>query len=327
VIISKTPFRISFFGGGTDYPAYFRTHGGAVLSTTIDKYCWISVRYLPPFFGVKHRVVWSHIETVQSISEILHPCVRAALVSLGFDDTRGLEIRHTGDLPARAGMGSSSSFAVGLYRALLTLQGHDCGAMVLAGMAIHLEQNVMGEHVGCQDQVAAAHGGFNLIEFCTDGAVRIAPVKAQGRTLTELNKRLMLFYTGTTRIASNVAKSVIEHMDKRQDALYKMWRLVEEGAAALTAGDLDKFGVLLNQNWLLKRELSPLVSNEQIDGVYQRAIDAGALGGKLLGAGAGGFMIFYVPLDKQETVKAELSDLLYVPFKFEREGCTIAYRG
>jgi D-glycero-alpha-D-manno-heptose-7-phosphate kinase len=327
VIISKTPFRISFFGGGTDYPAYFRTHGGAVLSTTIDKYCWISVRYLPPFFGVKHRVVWSHIETVQSISEILHPCVRAALVSLGFDDTRGLEIRHTGDLPARAGMGSSSSFAVGLYRALLTLQGHDCGAMVLAGMAIHLEQNVMGEHVGCQDQVAAAHGGFNLIEFGTDGAIRIAPVKAQGRTLTELNKRLMLFYTGTTRIASNVAKSVIEHMDKRQDALYKMWRLVEEGAAALTAGDLDKFGVLLNQNWLLKRELSPLVSNEQIDGIYQRAIDAGALGGKLLGAGAGGFMIFYVPMGKQETVKAELSDLLYVPFKFEREGCTIAYRG
>jgi D-glycero-alpha-D-manno-heptose-7-phosphate kinase len=326
MIISKTPFRVSFFGGGTDYPAYFRAHGGAVLSTTIDKYCWISVRWLPPFFGIKHRVVWSHIETVQSISEILHPCVRAGLQSLGFDDTRGIEIRHTGDLPARAGMGSSSSFAVGLNRALLTLHGHDCGAMVLADMAIRLEQNLMGEHVGCQDQVAAAHGGFNLIEFCTDGEIRIAPVKAQSRTLTELNKRLMLFYTGTTRIASNVAKSVIEHLDKRQETLYKMRRLVDEGAEALTAGDLDKFGSLLHQNWLLKREQSPLVSNEQIDAIYQRAYNAGALGGKLLGAGAGGFMIFYVPPGRQEAVKVELSDLLYVPFKFEREGCTIVYR-
>lgn len=328
MIISRTPYRISFFGGGTDYPAWYTEEEGAVLSTTIDKYCYLSCRILPPFFNIKHRIVWSHIETVFTVSEILHPAVREGLRFLGFDDSAGLEIHHQGDLPARAGMGSSSSFAVGLIRALSALHGKMLTKAELAHKAIELEQNILKEHVGSQDQVATAYGGFNTIYFLRNGDFRVEPITISSERFRELEANLLLFYTGSSRLASEFAEKLLTNLQKKKDELRKMRSMVDQALSILDSSQsLDGFGHLLNEAWMIKRGLSPVVTNPAIDQIYQTALTAGALGGKLLGAGGTGFMLFYVPKKRQESVIKSLSTCLHVPFEFERQGSALVYDG
>lgn len=323
MIISRTPFRISFFGGGTDYPAWYTKNGGRVLSTTIDKYCYITCRYLPPFFDIRHRIVWSHIEGVHSIQEILHPAVREGLGLLGFTDALGVEVHHQGDLPARTGMGSSSSFAVGLILALKTLRGEIVNRHDLARLAMALEQDRLGDKVGSQDQIAAAYGGLNVIDFAVDGGFTVTPLDIAPETRQGLQQRLMLFYTGLCRFASRVAADVIANIPDRERELHRMRGLADDAVAALIRGDIDAFGDMMDTTWALKRQLSALISNSNIDQIYARARAAGAVGGKLLGAGASGFMLFYVPPDKQDAVRGELRELLHVPFGFDNTGATL----
>ena len=326
MIITKTPYRISFFGGGTDYPAWYLEHGGAVLSSTIDKYCYLTCRHLPPFFIYRHKVVWSHIEIVSTIPEILHPAVREGLQWMGFDDGTGLEIHHQGDLPARSGMGSSSSFAVGFLKCLSALKGRMISKHELALKAIELEQQVLGETVGSQDQVAAAYGGFNVIQFSPAGDIRVQPLTVAPERIRELEANLMLFYTGTSRLAAQIGADVIHHMEVRHSVLQRMREMVDEAIGILNGHtSINDFGYLLNEGWSLKRQLSGYISNAKIDQIYQRAIDAGALGGKLLGAGGSGFMLFYVPLVDQEEVKASLPEYLHVPVQFEKDGCSVIH--
>lgn len=326
MIISRTPFRISFFGGGTDYPDWYLKEGGAVLSTSIDKYCYLTCRYYPPFFSNKHRVIWSHIEVISTISEILHPAVREGLRFLDFDDSLGIEIHHQGDLPARTGMGSSSAFAVGLIKALMALRGQMIGKHELALKAIELEQVALKDVVGSQDQIATAYGGLNVIHFGRSGDIQVEPVTIPRSRIVELESKLMLFYTGTSRFSSEIASKVIANLDKKQDVLRQMRQMVDEAASILNSQDsFDGFGKLLHEAWMLKRDLSPGVTSSQVDSIYEAAINSGALGGKLLGAGGAGFMVFYVPIEKQKSVKQALSQLLWVPFTFEREGSTIIY--
>jgi D-glycero-alpha-D-manno-heptose-7-phosphate kinase len=283
------------FGGGTDYPAHYREQGEVVLSTTIDKFCYISCRALPQFFSNKHRIMWSRIEMASAVSEILHPAVRAGLQFLGFGDDVGLEIQHQGDLPAHAGMGSSSSFAVGLIKALTALRGKTVGRHELALLAIELEQNVMKQYVRSRDQVAAAHDGLNLIHFLRDGAIRVEALIVPTWRMAELQRRLVLVCSGTTRLASAVAGVVIAGLKDKRQILARMRGAVDQAVGRLTDnGDLDDFGRILHENWMLKRELSQAVTSPEVDELYQKALLHGALGGKLLGAGGSGFMVFYV---------------------------------
>ena len=327
MIISRTPYRVSFFGGGTDYPQWYIKEDGAVLSTTIDKYCYITCRVLPPFYEVKYRVIWSHIENVSTISEILHPAVREGLKHLEIDgEFGGLEIHHQGDLPARAGMGSSSSFAVGLFKVLTALRGQIIGRHELASMAIEFEQSVLKENVGSQDQVAAAYGGLNLIHFCKNGDIRIEPVTISTARISELESNLMLLYTGASRLSSEVARDFIQNLEKKAAVLRKIRAMVDQALSILAGqGSISKFGTLLNESWKLKRSISDRVSNPIIDRIYDTAIKNGALGGKLLGAGSSGFMLLFVPSEKQQQIKDALPGYLHVPFKFESEGSTIIY--
>ena len=326
MIISRTPFRVSFFGGGTDYPEWYLREGGAVLSTTIDKYCYLMCRYLPPFFGFKHRVVWSHIENVATVGEILHPAVREGLRYLGFDDSEGVEIHHQGDLPARSGIGSSSSFVVGLINALLALRGESIDADELAMRAIELERDVLKENVGSQDQVAAAYGGFNIYRFAQDGGITFEPVDIPTSRLKELESHLVLLYTGSSRLASEVAASVTANLHKRAATLKSMHRMVDDGARILREGHpLEDFGELLHQGWLMKQSLAQEVSNARIDKAYQTALEHGAIGGKLIGAGGAGFLLLFVPPAKQPEVQEALAHYLWVPFGFEPNGSTIIY--
>ena len=326
MIISRTPFRVSFFGGGTDYPAWYLEEGGAVLSTTINKFCYLTCRYLPPFFSIKHRIVWSHIETVDSISQILHPAVRAGLGFLDFDDSIGLEIHYQGDLPARAGMGSSSSFVVGLIKALLALRGQMVSKLDLALKAVELEQNVLKEPVGSQDQVAAAFGGLNVIRFCQNGEIQVEPLTIPRSRASDLEARLLLFYTGTSRMSSDAASDVVANLQKKGDVLRRMYSLVGQAVSVLDSrSDLDDFGRMLHETWMLKRETSETVATDLVDRIYQTGIEHGAIGGKLLGAGGRGFMLFYVPPEDRERVMQSLPGCLHVPFKFESEGSTIIH--
>ncbi|MBF0334447.1 MAG: kinase [Alphaproteobacteria bacterium] len=315
---------MSFFGGGTDYPTWYRREGGAVLSTSVDKYCYVMCRWLPPFFPSRHRVVWSHIELVSTISEILHPAVRNGLQMLNFDDSRGIEIHHQGDLPARAGMGSSSAFAVGLLHVLQAMRGEAVDKKALYEQAIALEQDWIKDKVGSQDQVACAMGGLNIIHFQPDGSIRAEPLGLSDERREALNSRMMLFYTGTSRLASEVAAQVIADLEKRQTTLRQMHSLVFDAAALLRSDrDLDEFGRMLHETWKAKRSLSSVISNDRIDQIYETARQAGALGGKLLGAGSSGFMVFYVPHEAQDRVRAALGSLLDVPFKFDRAGTVL----
>ena len=324
MVISRTPYRISFFGGGTDYPAWYREHGGAVLGTAIDKYCFITCRYLPPFFEHRLRLVYSKIEDCQRAAEIQHPVVREVLGMLRVE--RGLEIHHDGDLPARSGMGSSSAFTVGFLHALYALLGRLTSQNQLATEAIHVEQDLIRETVGAQDQIFAAFGGFNLIEFRRDGGFRVEPLTLAKERLEELNGSLMLFYTGLRRTASEVAASYVTDIGARTKQLTRMRQMVDEGMKILGGhGSLDALGDLLDEAWQLKRSLSGVVSNSQVDEIYAEARRAGARGGKLLGAGGGGFVLFYVPPGSQERVREKMKKLLWVPFHFDTGGSQIIF--
>ncbi|MCX7712806.1 MAG: hypothetical protein N2035_03975 [Chthoniobacterales bacterium] len=323
MIISRTPFRVSFFGGGSDYPLWYRRFGGAVLSTAIDKYCYLTCRYLPPFFAHRFRVLYSKIEMVRRIEEIQHPAVRGALQLLGF--RRGVEIHHDGDLPARSGMGSSSAFAVGILHALHALQGRMRSKEQLAKEAIHLEQDVLGETVGVQDQIAAAYGGFNVMRFAPDGSFSVQPVYLPEPRLLEFKSHFLLFYTGLARNATEVAARVVASLEAKESAIRRMVAMVDEALEILKSGQLSDFGHLLDEAWHLKRSLNEGISTPLVDEAYDTAKKAGALGGKLLGAGGGGFLLFFCPPSRRRHVQKALAKLLHVPFDFEPSGSQIIF--
>jgi D-glycero-alpha-D-manno-heptose-7-phosphate kinase len=324
MIISRTPFRISFFGGGTDYPAWYRQHGGAVLAATIDKYCYLTCRYLPPFFEHRIRVVYSKIENCHSIDDITHPSVREILRYLEIE--RGMEIHHDGDLPARSGMGSSSAFTVGLLHALYALQGKMPSKQQLAKESINIEQDILKETVGSQDQVLAAYGGLNHVTFLPNDEFSVRPVTLTQERINELNSHLMLFYSGIKRTASNIAESYVNDIDAKKRQLRILKDLVEESIGILNSGrDLMAFGELLHEAWQAKRSLSDRVSNPEIDELYELARNSGAIGGKLTGAGGGGFLLLFVLPEKQTEVREKLNKLIYVPFKFEFGGSQIIF--
>jgi D-glycero-alpha-D-manno-heptose-7-phosphate kinase len=323
MIITRTPFRISFFGGGTDYPKWYRENGGAVLATTIDKYCYISLRCLPPFFDHKHRIVYSRIENVHHIDEIEHPAVRAVLNWANVVD--GLEIHHDGDLPARSGLGSSSAFTVGLTHALYGLRGQMASKQTLSKDAIHIEQDIIGENVGSQDQISAAYGGFDRIDFYRDDSFDVAPVILPGHRLQELRDHLMLCFTGFSRIADKVAKSQIDNFKHREAELKRMREMVDEAVSILTDSRIciDEFGKLLDLSWKYKRSLSDQVSTPEIDQLYDEAMRAGAIGGKILGAGGGGFMLIFAKPEKHAAIRERLKKLVHVTFNFDDSGSRV----
>ncbi len=323
MIITKTPFRMSFFGGGTDMESFFNEYGGAVLSTTFDKYCYVNVRHLPPFFDYTSEFSYSKIERVTGVDEIMHPAIRNAMQMLDMDEIR---LTYEADLPARSGLGTSSSFAVGMLNAFYALKGKYADARKLADEAIYLERVLCNEAGGWQDQVAAAFGGFNRIEF-KDGRYDVYPVIISPERKAELNNSLLMFFTGFSRFSSDVQKANGLDKSSKIAQLKEMYSLVGDAEKVLTDkhSDLDEFGRLLDYTWKLKRQTGAAVSTDSIDSLYQRGMDAGALGGKLLGAGGGGFLVFYVQPELQDKVKEALSDLLYIPFKFEEGGSRVIY--
>lgn len=324
MIISRTPFRISFFGGGTDFSAWYEENSGAVLSTTIDKYCYISCRKLPPFFEYKHRIVYSKQEMVNEIDDIIHPAVRETFRFMNIQT--GLEIHHDGDLPARSGLGSSSSFTVGLLQALYALKGEVVTKKRLALESIHIEQEMIKEHVGSQDQVAAAFGGFNKITFNGNHNIDVVPITISDKKLQNLQSHLMLFFTGFQRSASEIEEKKIKQIKNKRVNLDLMHNMVDEAIKILNKeGDISGFGKLLHENWKLKKTLSGDVSTDIIDDIYDTAMNNGAIGGKILGAGRGGFMLFFVKPEDQDRLRISLSDLLYVPFRLDTTGSQIIF--
>ena len=323
MIITKTPFRISFFGGGTDIETFFSKYGGSVLSTSFDKYCYVTVRHLPRFFPYRTHLTYSKVEYVNSYEEILHPLIRNAMKYLDVHDIR---LTYDADLPARSGLGTSSSFAVGMLEAFYGLKNTYVDKKKLADDAIYVERTLCNEAGGWQDQIAASFGGLNRIDFF-DGGYRVTPVIVPVSRKKELNNRLMLFFTGFVRFSSNVQKSNMTDEEKRIANLKKMLSLVDEGEKILVSQNLnlDEFGYLLDTEWKLKRGTGKNVSTPEIDVYYEKAIQAGALGGKLLGAGGGGFLLFYVPENKRQHVFYALKDLMYIPFEFESAGTSIVY--
>lgn len=324
MIISKTPFRISFFGGGTDYPAWYQENSGAVLSTTIDKYCYISIRHLPPFFEHKHRIVYSLIENVKSSGEIMHPVVRALLKE--FKIKKGVEIHHDGDLPARAGLGSSSAFTVGLINSLHALKGSLISKETLAKQAIYTERDILKENVGSQDQIAVAYGGLNKIIFHNDHNFRVEPVTLHKEKTALLESHLMLIYTGLSRFASKIAAEQIRNTFKRKKELNTIREMVDRAMEILNSSeDILEFGRMLNEAWNFKKTLSRKISNATIDSLYNIALSNGAVGGKLLGAGGGGFILLFVPPGRKNKLRQALKGLLEVKFSFENNGSQIIY--
>lgn len=323
MIITQTPFRMSFFGGGTDFSGFYNEHGGAVLSTTFDKYAYVTVRHLPPFFDYKTHLTYSKEEKVNSIDEIQHPAIRNAMQWL---DMHKIRLTYEADLPARSGLGTSSSFAVGMIEAFYALKGKYADKRKLADDAIYLERTLCAESGGIQDQIAASFGGFNRIDFFRDGYT-VRPVIMSKERKDDLNNHLMLFFTGFSRFSSDIQKSTEKSMKDKTSELLEMYRLVDDAEKILTDKNvpLDEFGRLLDHTWKLKRGISSGISTGSIDEQYQKAVSAGALGGKLLGAGGGGFLLFYVPEEKQQAVKEALKGQMHVPFKFENDGTKIIY--
>ena len=323
MIISRTPHRISFLGGGTDYPSYYMQHGGKVLGTAIDKYCYLNVRKLPPFFTHKHRIVYSKSENVQTLDEIQHPSVRAVLKHLDID--YGISIHHDGDIPAKSGMGSSSAFTAGLLKSMHALQGQYSSKEDLTKESIYVEQELIKENVGSQDQTFAVYGGFNVIEFQKNGEIEVNPIIIPKERMQSFEGSLMLYFTGLSRFSSEIAEEQVNNTSVNIQKLDKMKRLVDQAIQIISneENDLNDFGSLLNETWHMKKQLSSKISNGLIDDIYNKAISAGAIGGKLLGAGGGGFMLFYVPPERQLMVKQELKDYLHVPFKFDFEGSKV----
>ena len=323
MIITKTPFRMSFFGGGTDMPSFFNEHGGAVISTTFDKYAYVNVRHLPPFMPYLSELVYSKFERVNNIEEIIHPLIRECM---RLHDIHEIRLTYEGDLPARTGLGTSSTFAVGMLNAFCALKGKMMSKHQLAEEAIHVERNILKEHGGWQDQVAAAYGGLNRIDF-VDNHFKVAPIIIHPDRKKELDDNLMLFYTGVQRFSSEIQANTFAKPEDKTKQLLEMLALVDEAQTVLTnkQASLNEFGKLLDYTWKLKRGTGSKVSNNSIDDLYKRGIKAGALGGKLLGAGGGGFLLFYVEKDKQENVLKALDDLMHVPFQFESEGSTVIH--
>lgn len=325
MVISKTPFRMSFFGGGTDYPEFYKEYGGSVVSTTFDKYCYVTARHLPPFFEHKNILSYSKIEKVKAVNEIMHPSIRE---TMRYMDMRQMSVAHDADLPARAGLGSSSSFVVGMLNAFYALKGKYVGKKRLADEAVHIERVLCQESGGIQDQIAVAFGGFNRIDFGAD-EYSVTPITISYERKKRLNKNLMLFFTGFSRISSEIAESqkkVTSAGGKTKELLH-MVGLVNEAYSLLqnNKSDLDEFGKLLDEAWRIKRGITNKISTSSIDEIYRKAIEAGAIGGKLLGAGGGGFILFYVDREKQKYVRETLHDLIYVPFEFENDGSRIIY--
>lgn len=324
MIITKTPFRMSFFGGGTDMENYFKTNGGAVISTTFDKYCYVNVRHLPRFFEYSTELVYSKIERVSDIDKIDHPAIRNAMKML---DMHELRLTYEADLPARSGLGTSSSFAVGMLNAFYALKGKYADKKKLADEAIYLERVLCNEAGGWQDQIAAAFGGLNRIDFNVDG-YEVRPIIISPERKEQLNNNLLMFFTGFTRFSSDVQKANNSSKPADKNAMLKeMYSLVDEAEKILEDkySDLDDFGRLLDHTWRIKRRTGSAVTTDNIDGLYAKGIEAGALGGKLLGAGGGGFLVFYVQPDKQDSVKEAMKDYMRIPFEFENNGTQVMY--
>ena len=323
MIITQTPFRMSFFGGGTDFSGFYNEHGGAVISTTFDKYCYVTVRHLPRFFEYKTHLTYSKTEQVNSYEEIQHPAIRNAMKWL---DMHEIRLTYESDLPARSGLGTSSSFAVGMLEAFYALKGKYADKRKLADDAIYLERTLCNEAGGIQDQIAASFGGFNRINFSRDGYT-VSPVIISPVRKAALNDNLLLFFTGFSRFSSDIQKTTEKSIKDKTAQLIEMYHLVDEAEKILTdeSISIDEFGKLLDYTWKLKRGISSGITTDAIDEQYEKAIKAGAIGGKLLGAGGGGFLLFYVPKDKQEAVKKALEGQLHVPFRFENDGTKIIF--
>lgn len=324
MIITRTPYRVSFFGGGTDYHPWYQEHGGKVLSTTINHYSYLSLRYLAPFFEHKSRIVWSQDERVENHNQIHHPAVKAVLNYLHID--QGVEIHHQGDLPARSGLGSSSSFTVGLLHGLYALQGNMSSKRQLACEAVHIERHILAENVGVQDQISTAYGGLNHIIIHPNGDFNVSPVILPNARSQELQQHLLLFFTGVSRTASDIAGEKIKSIKNNYSTLHDMEKLVDEATNILVSnGDLNEFGRLLHESWLLKKSLAKNIAPSFVDEIYDTAINAGATGGKLLGAGGGGFMLFFVKPELKPAVLSALEKLLWVPFQFDNSGSQIIF--
>ncbi len=323
MIITKTPFRMSFFGGGTDMEEFFRQYGGAVLSTTFDKYCYVNVRHLPRFFDYTTELSYSKTERVTDIEDIEHPAIRNAMKML---DMHEIRLTYEADLPARSGLGTSSSFAVGMLNAFYALKGKYVDKKRLADEAIYLERVLCAEAGGWQDQIAASFGGFNRINFSADG-YEVMPVIISPERKRRLNDNLLMFFTGFTRFSSDVQKANKQGYHDKTAELKEMLSLVDDAERVLTdkTADLDDFGRLLDHTWKLKRQTGAAISTDSIDALYSKGIAAGALGGKLLGAGGGGFLVFYVQPEYRESVMKAMSDLLYIPFRFEDGGTRVIH--
>lgn len=324
MIIVRTPTRISFFGGGTDYPAWFGKHGGAVISATINKYSYITVRELPPFFPYRHRIRYFEHEEVSDIAEIRHPAVRECALLLGYD--RGLEVVHNADLPARSGLGSSSTFTVGMLHALHTLQGYMPTKRELATEAIHVEQERIGESVGSQDQVAAAFGGLNYVRF-SNSSFEVAPLIISRERSEVLQDHLLLCFTGFSRSASEVAAEQIARTNENFSLLAEISSITEEALKILQSSDFSMvdFGRLLNDQWRAKKQLSGSITSGALDDIYSRGMRAGAYGAKLLGAGGGGFMCFVADPSIHPKIREALAEQMFVPFRFENTGSSVVY--
>lgn len=322
MIITKTPFRMSFFGGGTDMPEFFREHGGAVISTSFDKYCYVNVRHLPPFFDYNTELSYARTERVVDVNEIEHPAIREAMKMLDMHDIR---LTYEADLPARTGLGTSSSFAVGMLNAFYALKGKYADKKRLSDEAIYLERVLCNEAGGWQDQIAAAYGGFNRINFHGE-SYDVQPIIISPERKKQLNNNLMMFFTGFTRFSSEIQQSSKSMADKTAQLL-DMLAIVDEAEMVLEDknSDLDDFGRLLDKSWRLKKQTGNKVSTGGIDELYEKAMAAGALGGKLLGAGGGGFLLFYVPQERQAAVMKAMSNLMYVPFEFENGGTRVIH--
>jgi D-glycero-alpha-D-manno-heptose-7-phosphate kinase len=323
MITTRTPLRISFFGGGTDYPVWYREHGGSVLATTIDKCCYITCRYLPPFFEYHSRISYSKVENVNGNHEIQHPSVRACLEFMGIEE--GMEVHHIADLPARTGLGTSSAFTVGMLLALYALKNQMRDKHTLALEAIRVEQELLQETVGAQDQVSAAYGGFNRINFQSNGSIEVNRILTSPSRITELEQHLALYFTGFSRTASEIAKEQVRITPQKQNELKLMLQMVDEGEAIVAnpKRSLHEFGKLLNESWKVKRSLTKSITTSNIDDIYEAGISAGALGGKLLGAGGGGFMLFCVPPERRRELRDRLRNLLCVPFGFSSRGSEV----
>ena len=323
MILSRTPYRISLFGGGTDYPAWYRRYGGAVIGTTINKYCYISIRTLPPFFEHRHRIVYSRIELPQSLAEIQHPSVRAVLQEQQIET--GVEIQHHGDLPARSGMGSSSSFTVGLLNAVRAYKGQMSSPECLAKEAIRVEQDDIKERVGSQDQVWAAYGGTNRIDFRSDGSFDVTPLLLSAERRRELETHFLLVFTGLSRTAALIAEKQIANMGNCEGQLRALRAMVDEAALLLPdpARPFKELGTMLREAWAIKKELAGPVSNPAIDGIYSAALEAGALGGKLLGAGGGGFMLLLADPRDHAKIRERLRSPIEVSFRIASPGSKI----